>query len=276
LGNCKFCGKPAGFLHTQHAECQEQHDRGTHEITGLISTFLSSTDPLESLLPRVNEIAQRSYVAEGDEHSLLLQGWVTGVEHGLEDGILTESEEARLSQYKDRFSLTQDELNHSGAFTKLVKAAVIRDALNGIIKPRITLEGDSPINFQKGEQIAWAFPKADYLEDTNRREYVGSSSGISIRVVKGLYYRTGAFKGHPVDRTERVHVDTGVVVVTDKNIYFAGPSKSLRVPYNKIVSFQPFSDGIGIIRDAANAKPQIFVTGDGWFTFNLVTNLAKL
>jgi hypothetical protein len=57
-------------------------------------------------------------------------------------------------------------------------------------------------------------------------------------------------------------------VVTDKNIYFTGPRKSLRLPYRKIVSFEPFSDGVGVMRDAATAKPQIFVTGDGWFTYN--------
>jgi hypothetical protein len=30
------------------------------------------------------------------------------------------------------------------------------------------------------------------------------------------------------------------------------------------------------MRDAANAKPQFFITGDGWFTYNLVTNLSQL
>jgi len=47
-------------------------------------------------------------------------------------------------------------------------------------------------------------------------------------------------------------------------------------PYAKIVSFEPFSDGLGLVRDAAIAKPQIFVTGDGWFTYNLVTNLSRI
>jgi len=122
----------------------------------------------------------------------------------------------------------------------------------------------------------WVFQRCDYLEDKIHRQYEGGSQGVSIRVMKGVYYRMGAFKGQAVDRTERVHVDTGLVVVTDKNIYFAGPAESLRIPYTKIVSFQPFSDGIGVIRDAASAKPQIFVTHDGWFTYNLVTNLAKL
>ena len=120
------------------------------------------------------------------------------------------------------------------------------------------------------------FPRCEYLEDKTRRQYVGGSQGMSFRIMKGVYYRVGAFAGQPVDRTERVHIDTGMVVITNKHIFFAGPVTALRVLYAKIVSFQPFSDGIGIIRDASNAKPQIFITGDGWSTYNLVTNLAHL
>jgi hypothetical protein len=94
--------------------------------------------------------------------------------------------------------------------------------------------------------------------------------------MSGLYYRVGAFKGEPVYSTERQLVDQGTVFITNKHIYFSAPAKSLRVPYSKIVAFQPFEDGIGITRDAQTAKPQIFKTGDGWFSYNLVTNLAAL
>jgi hypothetical protein len=48
------------------------------------------------------------------------------------------------------------------------------------------------------------------------------------------------------------------------------------VAYSKIVAFEPYSDGFGIQRDAATALPQTFVTGDGWFAYNLVTNLAQI
>lgn len=99
---------------------------------------------------------------------------------------------------------------------------------------------------------------------------------MSIRVMKGVYYRVGAFRGAPVDRTERVVVDRGILAVTNKHIYFAGGRKSFRIRHDKIVSHMPFSDGVGIVRDAATAKPQIFVTGDGWFTFNLLSNVAHL
>jgi len=116
----------------------------------------------------------------------------------------------------------------------------------------------------------------EYLEDKTRTQYVGGYQGVSIRVMKGVYYRVGGFRGNPVQRTERVHVDTGSMGVTNKHIYFSGPRKSFRVRHDKIVTFMPFSDGVGVVRDAATAKPQIFVTGDGWFTYNLLTNVSQL
>lgn len=71
---------------------------------------------------------------------------------------------------------------------------------------------------------------------------------MSIRITKGVYYRTGGFKGYPVEKEETIHVDKGILAVTTKHIYFYGPNKSFRIPYSKIVSFTPYSDGIGIQR----------------------------
>ena len=35
------------------------------------------------------------------------------------------------------------------------------------------------------------------------------------------------------------------------------------------MSFDPYEDGFGIMRDAQTAKPQTFRTGDGWFACNM-------
>ena len=274
LGNCKFCGEPAGFLRSKHAECEQLHETGIKEITAEISQALLSSGSLDTLQSHLSDIAKDCYVSDHETQTLLVQGWTDAVNRFLEDGVLDESEEKPLVELKNRFSLSETDLDVKGAFTKIVKAGVIRDVLNGVIPRRMKVEANLPINLRKDEEVVWVFPGCEYLEDKTRRQYVGGSQGVSIRIMKGLYYRVGAFAGQPVDRTERVHIDTGMVVVTNKHIYFAGPIKAVRVPYVKIVSFQPFSDGIGIIRDALNAKPQIFVTGDGWFTYNLVTNLA--
>ena len=64
--------------------------------------------------------------------------------------------------------------------------------------------------------------------------------------------------------------------LTTKHIYFAGEKWKFRVRYDRIVTLEPFDDGVGIMRDAQTAKPQSFVTGDGWFVYNLAVNLAGM
>jgi hypothetical protein len=48
------------------------------------------------------------------------------------------------------------------------------------------------------------------------------------------------------------------------------------VRYDRIVLFEAYDDGIGIMRDTQTAKPESFHTTEGWFVHNLVTNLAQL
>ena len=64
-------------------------------------------------------------------------------------------------------------------------------------------------------------------------------------------------------------------MVTTNHLYFVGGATSKKIPYSKIVSFEQYSNGIGLMRDAASALPQTFVLGDGWFACNLIMNLAK-
>ena len=283
MGNCTYCGNPAGFLRSRHAECEQEHQKrqrvvaeGKERITTEVSRVIKGTESFGDLEKTITEIEKTSLVPSSERNALLISAWEASVDKFLEDGVLDEAEEKRLVEFKNHFAFSQSDLDKNGALTKTAKAAVLREVLNGVIPQRVSVDGNIPINFQKGEQIVWAFPNSKYLEDKTKRQYVGGSQGVSLRIMKGVYYRVGAFKGHAVESTERVHIDTGWIVVTSKHIYFAGPAKSLRVQYSKIISFLPFSDGFGILRDTATAKPQIFITGDGWFSYNLVTNLAQL
>ncbi len=233
---------------------------------------------MKALSDQVDSIAANSFISASEKHSLIIKGWMSAILDALGDGMLTETQDSSLQEAKKLFELSDEELrdDDDGTYTKIIKSAVLRELMNGVVPNHFKASGDLPINLQKGEKLIWAFNGCDYYEDKTHHEHVGRTQGFSVRVMKGLYYRTGAFEGRQIDRTERVHLDKGLVAVTTKNIYFAGSIKSFRVPYQKIVSFQSFSDGIGIVRDASNAKPQTFVTGDGWFTYNLVTNLSKL
>jgi hypothetical protein len=60
---------------------------------------------------------------------------------------------------------------------------------------------------------------------------------------------------------ERVNVGTGTLAVTTKRLYFHCPTKSLRIPFRKLVMCIPYLDGFEIHQDHASALPQVFITG---------------
>ena len=56
-----------------------------------------------------------------------------------------------------------------------------------------------------------------------------------------------------------------MVVPTQNGVYFGGHKRSMRVPYAKLVSVVPCSDGIGLQKDGLSAKPLTLTPLDGWF-----------
>ena len=75
---------------------------------------------------------------------------------------------------------------------------------------------------------------------------------------------------------DTVHADTGMLGLTTKHLYFARSRKRSRVRYDRIVTFDPYEDGSGIMRDVQTAKPQTLRTKGGWFAYNLAANLAHI
>jgi hypothetical protein len=275
MGQCEYCGNDAGFFRKKHKDCEQRYQQGLRDIVSLAQESIFSTNELGDIDSEITSIMHRSYIKEHQRKPLLIQAWERKVFNALEEGAITLEQENALSAYMDHFSLSREDLEDNGAFSKLVKAAVLRDLLEGKMPERMVVNVDLPFNFQKSERLVWLFMGVGYYEERSKTRYVGGSQGVSVRVAKGLYYRAGAFRGEPVVTSQLVQMDNGLMAVTDKHIYFAGDHKSFRVPYHKIISFRTFDDGIGIQRDAQTAKPQIFTTGDGWFTYNLVTILAK-
>jgi hypothetical protein len=276
MGDCQFCGQPAGFLRKKHAECEARHVQGSEQMVALARSTVAGGEPIDALEGKLSDIARSTRQTDGQALQALIRGWELEVDRALEDGVLSVEEEKRLISFQNRFSLEQSTLDRTGAFSRVAKAAVLRDLLEGKVPNRIKVNGALPFNFQKGETLIWLFNSVRYLESRTRTHYEGRSQGVSLRIMKGVYYRTGTFRGYPVQTMQMAPVDTGALGVTTRHIYFAGPMKSFRITLNKIVSYTPYSDGVGVQRDAMTAKPQVFITGDGWFTYNLLMNLGNL
>lgn len=276
MGDCRYCGRAAGLLKSAHKECKANYVDGRKRILQLIGAAVSNDSQIVQLSVAVGDVARKALVPGDELRSITVEGWCTAVEKAFDDGVLSAAEESNLLEIQKHFDFEQQELDANGSFSRVVKGGILRDVMDGKLPERVTVQGTMPFNFVKNEKLVWLFQGVKYLEQRVRRHYEGRSQGVSVRIAKGVYLRSSAFRGHPVETAETVHADTGLLGFTDKHIYFAGPAKSFRVPYRKIVSFEPFSDGIGIQRDAASAKPQTFVTGDGWFTYNLAINLGRM
>ena len=134
-----------------------------------------------------------------------------------------------------------------------------------------------PFKFHKSENLLWLFSSVEYLEQRTRREMVGRSAGVSIRVVKGVSVRVGESRGIRVESDEVVSRGVGLLAVTTKHVYFSG-DRSFRIPFGKIVSVERLSDGVGITRDRVSGHPEFFVVGpeDAEFACDLILSVPSV
>ena len=276
MGNCRHCKQPAGWLRSVHKECATKFEQGKALITSLLVDAIEDDAALASFYSQASAVAKEHFLGEQDIDNLIVEGFGQAVDDFLEDGLLTEEEEASLTLAARKLKVPQARLVATGTADKLRKGYVLRELMYGRLPEPQSQAERLPFNFQKSERPVWCFEGVKYCEMKTSREFVGRSHGVSVRIARGLYYRTGSFRGHPVETTSLQHIDTGLLALTNKHLYFSGAKKSFRIAYAKIVSFTPYSDGLGLHREAASAKPQLFITTDGWFTYNLVVNLSEL
>lgn len=235
----------------------------------------------DEALVALDALFQESGLGETDQRELAVEVWHMVVPTLIEDGLLTTADDEALERYLEHFELPQEELDRGGTVRLYSHASTLRRSIDGdfldLSDAAARLGHRVPFNLLKSETLVWLVQNAHYSTIDTMREFRGSSHGLSIRIASGLYYRPSAFSGRSVTSEKTTHVDTGMLGITTKHLYFHGPAKRFRVRYDKIVSFEPYSDGLGFMRDNLRAKPETFTVGenDGWFLYNLVTNLAQ-
>jgi len=119
----------------------------------------------------------------------------------------------------------------------------------------------APIILQPGEVCHWVTLCRLLEERVVRREYVGGSRGVSIRLAKGLYYRVGGHRGRVVSERAIVPVDEGELVITSRRVVFNGRMRTLSVPYGKLVDVHAYRDAVVLAR-ANKKKPEALAVDD--------------
>lgn len=250
------------------------YETGTPAVVNMVSQAICEGSDFSRLESDVKNLATNSFIKEHELTELYYHGFDKSIESFLDDGVITVEEEQKILNFKKHFNDLS--LDNSDSFQKVVKSLVLRDVMESKLPARLDISGDLPFLLQKDESVIWVFQNVECYEQRTKTTYEGRSQGISIRIAKGVYYRTGSFKGNPVVSEHAVLLGTGIIAFTNKNLYFGSVSKTFKIPYNKLISITPYSDGIGLQKDGASAKPQIFKPLDGWFAYNVISNLTKL
>lgn len=281
MGDCRYCGKSAGFLRKEHKACADAHEEGQESIRKICVDAALHGVGVDGLPDRVHAIGAAAYIDTSGAAmtATLAQGWGLAVKAAMDDHFLSNEEKRALNCYRLQHNLGAHHLDGSGQFT-LFRMMNLLNALSehGVVPRFDRRRVRPPFNLVKSEELLWLFGGVDYLEQVTQREFRGGSLGVSFRVAKGVYIRPGAFRGRSVATSSMQHTDSGVLGITTKHIYFKGNSKSFRVRLEKIVSFDPYRDGLGIMRDTARAKPEVFRMGetDAWFLLNIIDAVMSL
>ena len=176
------------------------------------------------------------------------------IEH---DGHFTPQQESTLLVLANRLGVPPDVVTRS--FQRLSRCRLLYDIEHGGL-PSIQVPG---LMLRKGEVAHWSEPGAILEERVVNRQYVGGYSGVSLRIMRGVYYRTGGVRGHVETTKGIVPTSLGNLVLTNQRLIFLGNKTSLDIPWSKILNLDFYRDGIGFAKSGRSSPTVIKFNHDG-------------
>ncbi|MDD6807925.1 MAG: hypothetical protein PUD72_05725 [Oscillospiraceae bacterium] len=129
----------------------------------------------------------------------------------------------------------------------------VKNSIKGCAMPQIVIDeinrGGLPniqidiLNLTNDEFCCYVDYASTYKDKTKVVGYTGKNAGISIRIAKGLSYRTGGSGNQAIRNTERTTYN-GYLILTNKRVIFTSPGVSFDKPINKISSIVNVNNGM--------------------------------
>lgn len=228
-----------------------------------LSQIAISTDSVTSVLPLSQQKRDEAY------YNVLNKA----ADKFMADGWLGDNEQRQIEEYTSSLGIALNCLPtqyQSESLARIGQAIILKDLQRGMFSPKpLTV----PVILSRDEAPLWVYDNVTMLQEKITREYVGGSRGMSYRICKGLTYRTGSFKGHPVEKSFMETIGVGQLVITNKNLFFHCPTASIKIPYKKLVGVTPYSDGLEVHKEEANPKRTVFQGFDAWFVINVLNQI---
>lgn len=243
-------------------------------VRGFLAEYFTGQKPLKRVLQICYQITGVLPLTNSIMHDTFLYMLNQAAENYMKDGLLTDDEQQRLDDYMYQLGLSTTNLpaKYQGSeISRIEQTKLLKQLQKGII-PKTNF--NAPILLGKDEIVLWRYDGVTMWQEKVKREMVGSHSGFSFRVMKGVTYRTGGFKGHPVEHSYMDNAGTGSLYITNKHIVFHSSERSVKIPYKKIIGLNPYQDGMGVQQDGANAKKLVFQGFDCSFVMNIMSFIS--
>lgn len=245
-------------------------------MRGFMVDYFTDKLPLSTAQQRCGSVLKRFPMTQSQIDDAYWHVLDRAATNFLADGSLSDAEQQKITDFTQTLGLPLNNIPapyQNGDISKLSQVALIKALQNGIV-PNSNIQ--APIMLGKKETVLWAYNGVSCYQEKITREWVGRSNGMSFRVCKGVYYRTGRSKGHPVERSSMELQGVGTLYVTNKNLIFWSQMKNVKIPFAKVIGFTPYSDGLEVHRDGATAKRLTLQGFDPWFIMNVISQLTNL
>lgn len=243
-------------------------------VRGFLAEYFTGQKPLQRVLQICRQITSALPLSSAQMQDTYLFMLNQAAENFLKNGLLTDDEQQKIDDYVRTLglSLTNLPAKYQGSeISRIEQSKMLKQLQQGII-PQTSFH--TPILLGKDEVVLWCYDGVTMWQEKVKKEYVGGHSGFTFRIVKGVNYRTGSFKGHPVEHSYMDNAGTGSLYITNKHIIFHSSERSTKIPYKKIIGLNPYQDGMGVQQDGANAKKLVFQGFDCSFVLNLMSFIS--
>ena len=298
MGHCRFCGHGAGWLRSSHRQCAATYRQGLAQLVDLVVAASGRPDFTQRRMLRIlDALAQRCYVPAEYLPAVLAAGWHLSDLNRMVDDVLTQSEMARLREFRDghhpasetpgdpgasllyyarHFDLDDAELDHHGMLRQFVQGAAIAEAAAGLVPQRMNFPQGAPASalLRRSEQLVWLFDDVEYCLGQLPPKPSPTITGVAAPGRDLPYYRSQSFVDRPAPDQGWESVARGQLAVASEHLHFRGPGLSIRLAYGSVMHWEPYHDGIGAVPRAQPNRLVVFRNGDGWFIYNLTRNLA--
>ncbi len=292
MGNCRFCGKSAGWFSDSHESCILTAQAGVNEIKAIVSSAVAEAmqGKATDIRSAVEQVQATKLVPTDEARTAVMESWSTAVaDAALKEPLPADRQNAASKVYED-LGLTAQEMKRTEGFRATALSFLLWAIVNNEEDVYANaMVSQNPFNLKSGEIPIAYFGSVVYSEETTTKSYEGGYRGLSVRVLPGVYSHFGGFKGQPVETSAMKEIDYGGMLLTTKSLYFGGDHTTFCIPFSSVLSFHPQPDGIGLSRSVGHGRPEVFAVlypdangaatpataSTGWFLFNVSHFLAS-